>query len=143
MAISGTQKFHAFIPLDLNRVKTKVYSFSDDSETHRVQISPGDEDIPFEDDVGFVACAYDKEWWLVHVDSKDDVEKEIHVSFLHPKGPSPSFTYPRRTDTLAVPMNYVLCKLNPTTATGRTYQVPAEEVAKATQVLAKKKNHLY
>lgn len=143
VAVSGTQKYHAFIPLETSRVKTKFYSFSDDFETHKVQISPGAEDIPFEEIVGFVACAYDNEWWLAHVNLKDNIEKEITVSFLHPKGPATSFTYPRRLDTLTVPVNYILCQLNPTTATGRTYQVPIEEMAKATQILGKKRNQIY
>lgn len=60
MTDSGTQKFHAFITKDLNRVKTKIYSVFEDSETHRTQISPGVEDIPFEEIFGFVICAYDK-----------------------------------------------------------------------------------
>lgn len=59
VAVSGTQKFHAFNPLDKGRVRTKTYSFSDDSEIHKINIIPGDEDLPFEEIVGFVACAYD------------------------------------------------------------------------------------
>lgn len=68
---------------------------------------------------------------MLHVDSKDDdVEKEVTVSFLHSKGPSPSFTYPGRADTLTMPTNKgILCKLNPTTAIARTYKVPADEMA--------------
>lgn len=80
---------------------------------------------------------------MAYVISKDQIEEEIEVSFLHPSGPSMSFTYPRKSDILRIPKIFVLCKLHPITATGRTYQVPKEEMTKATQILYSKTKYLY
>lgn len=143
VAVVGTQKFHAFIPLDKDKVQTKIYSFSTNMETHKVQMSPSDEDVLFEEIVGYVACAYENEWWVACVLTKDQVEEDVKVSFLHPSGPSPSFAYPRKADILTVPKYFILCKLHPTTATGRTYTVPKEEMERAGQILHKKKKYLY
>ena len=143
VAVVGTHRFHAFIPLTKGQVKTKYYSFSDNSVTHKVQVSSGDEDVLFEEIVGYVACAYNNEWWMACVLSKDQVEEEVKVSFLHPSGPSQSFTYPRKADILIVPNKFILCQLHPTTSTGRTYHIPKEEMARAAQILCKKKKYIY
>ena len=62
--------------------------------------------------------------------------EEATVSFLHPHGPAPSFVYPRNPDVLSIHITSVLTKVNPTTATGRTYRVDAEEQAAAATKLA-------
>lgn len=143
IAVVGTLKFHAFIPLATDTVEAKIYSHSDKSEMHKVQVSPGVEDVPFQEIVGFVACVYEKQWWMACVLSKNEVEEDVSVSFLHPSGPSPSFTYPRRADILTVPKNCIISKINPTTATGRTYQVPVQEMTNASRILSKKIKLLY
>ncbi|GBL76542.1 hypothetical protein AVEN_53279-1 [Araneus ventricosus] len=74
--VVGTKKFHAFIPFNKDEVQTKTHSFSDYTETYKIQISPHDEGILFEETVGYVACAYDNEWWEATVLSKDQVEEE-------------------------------------------------------------------
>lgn len=139
VAVTGTQSYHAFIPVS----KTKIVSDSETSDVHNIQVAPDADDVPSEQISGYVACAYDSKWWVACVLSKNDSEKEVSVSFLYPSGPAPSFAYPRRPDTLTVPQNFIICNINPITETGRTYKLSAEEMTKASQILLKKKSALY
>lgn len=143
IAVTGTQKYHAFIPESKFKIKTKVISNSESYDVHKIQVGPGVEDMPFDQISGFVACAYDNKWWLSCVLSRNDTEQEVNVSFLHPSGPCPSFTYPRRADILSIPKNFIICKVNPTTSTGRTYKLTEEEMTVVSQTLLKKQELLY
>ena len=143
IAVTGTQKYHAFIPESKLKIKTKIISYNDNYDVHKIQVGSDAEDVPFHQISGFVTCAYDNNWWLACVLSKDDNEQEVNVSFLHPCGPCPSFTYPRRADILSVPKNFIICKVNPSTATGRTYKLTAKEMTVTSQILLKKHGKLY
>ena len=59
---------------------------------------------------------------LMILDTSADTE-EVTISFLHPCSPAPSFVYPRNPDVLVTHCPSVLAKVDPTTATGRTYQL--------------------
>lgn len=143
ITVTGTQKYHTFIPETKVKIKTKVISDCETYDVHKIQVGLDAEDVPFHHISGYVACAYDNKWWMAYVLSKDEVEEEINVSFLHPYGPAPSFTYPRKEDLLTVPKNFIVCNLNPTTATGRTYSLNEEEIRRASRILAQKINRLY
>ena len=62
--------------------------------------------------------------------SVDAAVREVKLSFLHPAGPATSFSYPRKPDVLTVAGNFILCKLDPIAATGRTYQLTPQEMTK-------------
>jgi hypothetical protein len=73
------------------------------------------------DITGVVICVYDSSWYLGCVLSVDENINEVKATFLHPHGPSPSFIYHLCPDTLNIPRTEVLMKVDPRTATGRTY----------------------
>ena len=60
---------------------------------------------------------------------------EIKVSFLHPRGPAHSYKYPTIPDILTVPLSSILTKVNPRTATGRTYTLTKKENQSANKQL--------
>ena len=62
---------------------------------------------------------------------------EAEIKFLHPSGPASSFTYPAKDDILMVKREDILTKVNPTTATGRTYQLQQRDIDHATEQLTK------
>ncbi|GBM55430.1 hypothetical protein AVEN_123513-1 [Araneus ventricosus] len=70
VVVVGIQKLHVFIDLNKGKKSKQKHSLSDSTKTHKVQISPQDEDILFEEIVGHVACAYGNEWWMKIVLSK-------------------------------------------------------------------------
>jgi hypothetical protein len=86
---------------------------------------------------GYVVCEYGKQWWLALVLRTIPDTKEVEVRFLEPAGPSPSFTFPKRNDDLFVAQGHILLTVNPTTATGRTYQLSTAVAAQATAKMKK------
>ena len=54
------------------------------------------------DAVGYVTANYDGHWWLASVTNVSTAEEEVHLNFLHPHGPSHSYFFPQRCDTLLV-----------------------------------------
>lgn len=133
VTIPGTQKHHAFIPIPLikSKIKVKIFSESIESTTvkvtsallHRLQIT---------EICGYITIFYENNWWVAYVLAKEESENEVKVSFLHPAGPSTSFSYPSPQDVLWLPLSYVLCKVNPVTPTGRVYNLSETEIHQTT-----------
>lgn len=71
---------------------------------------------------------YEHNWWLAYVLAKNETDDEVKVSFLHPAGPSPSFSFPSRPDILWVSIIQILSLVNPITPTGRVYRLSENEV---------------
>ncbi len=69
---------------------------------------------------------------------KNEEENEVKVTFLHPSGPSPSFTYPLTPDVLWISSSDIIYKVNPITPTGRVYTLSIEENKKITKILQKR-----
>ena len=132
--IVGTQKLHTFIPLSKNKIITKVYSDSNESKIELVTAVDSDP-IPFDDIKGYIACEYNGHWWLSCVVGKNQEKDEITVSFLHPHGPSTSFTFPSHADILSVSSREVKAILNPQTATGRTYTLSRAEMVMCNKLI--------
>lgn len=85
---------------------------------------------------GYVTVKYDSKWWLAYVLDRKEAEDEIKVTFLHPAGPSPSFAYPSgKPDILWISSDEILCKVNPTTPTGRIYRLPDKDVERSNEAL--------
>lgn len=67
---------------------------------------------------------------------KNEELDEVKVSFLHPSGPSKSFSYPRNADILWVSVMDVLMKVDPATPTGTTYVLPESDGCQTNEVFS-------
>lgn len=72
--------------------------------------------------------------WLACVLAKNENDDEIKVSFLHPAGSLPSFSYPSRPDILWISVIEILCLVNPITLTGRVYKLSESEVLQISEM---------
>jgi hypothetical protein len=66
---------------------------------------------------------------------------EVTISFLHPHGSSPSYVYPQQPDVLNIPLSEILMKVDPRTATRRTYTLTSAETKLTTEKLKHKRNY--
>lgn len=123
LTIEGTQKLHAYIPVPSSNSQMKVKVFSESSESINVKVTTIHDRLSISEVSGYVNIVYENNWWLAYVLAKDQNNEEVKVSFLHPAGPSPSFSFPRSQDILWLPISNVLKKVNPITPTGRTYSL--------------------
>ncbi|PSN39381.1 hypothetical protein C0J52_26137 [Blattella germanica] len=67
--------------------------------------------------------------------------QEVVVSFLHPHGSSPSLVYPEQSDILIVSSSNILCIVNFSAATGRTYTLISQETELSAEKLQRRKSH--
>lgn len=81
-------------------------------------------------------------WWLAYILDKNKDQDEVKVTFLHPKGPAPSFSYPKRPDILWIPFTDVLCIVNPTTPTGRFYVLSEDDILRSNEMLSQYFQHM-
>lgn len=135
--IKGTQQYHAFIPLASSLNKLSVKFFSDATNSFQVSVSRSIDQLKLTDCNGYMTVVYGSNWWLAYVLEKNEEEDEVKVTFLHPQGPSPSFSYPRRPDVLWIPFTNVLCVVSPTTPTGRIYVLSEDETLRSNEKLLK------
>jgi hypothetical protein len=82
---------------------------------------------------GYVTAMYDGFWWLAYVLSTLSVSAEVELNFLHPHGPSRSFSYPTRPDRLVISLQEILTGVDPKTVTGRMYTLSSEYMDAATR----------
>ena len=132
--IPGTRKLHAFIPLSRHLLAVKLYSNSGEHKEEKVVKNEGE--LELDGLSGFVTCAYENEWWLACILSVDSENAEVKVTFLHPHGPARSYSYPSIPDILTVPVNDLLARVTPKTATGRTYTITRKESRESTKKLS-------
>ena len=137
--IPGTQKLHSFKPV--SRSSIQVTEFSASASSRLVSVVKQDSE-PLDDGIitGYVAVAYDNEWWLAYVHEAYPERNELSVNFLHPHGPSPSYVYPHNPDNLVIDKTDVLTKLSPTTITGRTYTLSRSDTLKASDKMGQKQH---
>ena len=119
--ITGTRKFHQFIPLDNSKLAVKRFSLDLNSHTKSV-VKGNQSDIRIDDVAGYITVHYDGHWYVGYVKEVDEVEEAATIQFLHPHGPSPSFVYPRRDDILIVGIQDILTLVTVNTSNGRTYE---------------------
>ena len=136
--IPGTHKLHSFVPVSYDTVQVRAFSRSTTFKTEKV--TKQDSELGIEAISGYVTCIYDAEWWLAFVLETDKEKAELKVTILHPRGPSRSFKYPSIPDILIVPSSDILTKVDPKTATGRTYTLGRKESKIATEKLTDKYN---
>ena len=90
--IPGTRSFHFFCPMNTSTISFK--RTSEDEEfagqfTFAGQELVGKVCIPTRQE--FVACKYDKLWWIGVIEEINDEEQDCKVNFLHPPGPTRNF----------------------------------------------------
>ena len=91
--IKGTRKLHQIIPVSHTEVAVKQFSLDIRSVSKKV-VKYETEPIQIDDVSGYVTVIYENNWWLGYVLEKDFNSGEVTVKYLHPHGPSPSFTFP-------------------------------------------------
>lgn len=135
-AIPGTQKFHSFIPLSDKVLLTKVFSRSEQSSTFSVLGPRVQQRLKLAEVKGYVTCENNNHWWLGVVVDKNETAQIVELMFLHPAGPSPSFTFKSDCpNKLTVPLSQILTLVQPTCPTGRSYYLSKEEMDAATMAL--------
>lgn len=95
--------------------------------------------VTFSSIKGYVVAVYDGNWWLACAEECMPSTGEVKLNFLHPHGPSPSFTFPFRPDRLVMDHQDVLLVVEPVTATGRTYTLSTKDTAAASNALVEYK----
>ncbi|KAJ8879382.1 hypothetical protein PR048_019990 [Dryococelus australis] len=116
--IPGTEKLHAFLPVMSQEITVKRFS----NETV---------------DRGFVMSCYGSGWWSEYVLIVSECYREVHICFLHPRGVSPSYAYPQHSDIINISIGDVHTTVDPRTANGRTYVLPAFETKTSDDQLRK------
>jgi hypothetical protein len=126
ITIAGTHKRHHFQPITNCSLIVKQFSSSEVSTVKKVAESA--QDLPDEEMLGYVTVNYDGDLWLVYVVERDTDLRQATVTFLQPKGPAGSFTYPSRPDILTVPfVDILLTTVNVTTTNARSYFLAKKE----------------
>ena len=133
--ITGTRKFHQFIPLDYSKLAVKRFSLDLNSHTKSV-VKGNQSDIRIDNVAGYITAHYDGHWYVGYVKEVDEVEEAATIQFLHPHGPSPSFVYPRRDDILIVGIQDILTLVTVNTSNGRTYKISEKEQNLASEKLS-------
>ena len=130
--VPGTRSYHSFVPISISSVDVMPYSLGMMKRTERVtSANVTEEALPLSTLKGYVTVAYEDSCWLGYVMKVDVNARLVEVNFLHPKLPAQSYVYPSHQDILEVDPTDILTLVNPSTATGRTYSLTANEIAKA------------
>ena len=76
------------------------YSTSSVCRTETVDTLSSCSSVSIQEAKGYMAVVYDSAWWVGYVIKTDNELQEVTVTFLHPHGPSNSFSYPDPADVL-------------------------------------------
>ena len=132
LTVTGTQRLHSFVPVPGSSCMMRVREYSAQTNSDVVKVTRGHDLVNLPDIAGsYITCTYDNQWWLAYVPMVLLESDEANVSFLHPAGPSPSFSFPRRPDTLTIGRKQILTRVEPVTATGRVYRLSSSEMTAA------------
>ena len=133
--IPGTRDNHSFIPVTAKQLKVSRVSggpgFIVDmsgSHPHVVVKATEKQQITLEDAIPgkYVVCMYDQQWWVGNICDTSE-EQDVKVTFMHPHGPSKSFSWPTREDICWVPLPHIIKIIDaPVTSTGRKYKLPTK-----------------
>ncbi|GBM96914.1 hypothetical protein AVEN_24664-1 [Araneus ventricosus] len=87
VTITGTRSFHCFLPVSESNLKCFITSQATEYEIHSttkaVQITLHTRDS--------IACIYDGRYWLAEVNDINDINKDVLVTFYHPRRTQDSF----------------------------------------------------
>ena len=128
--VPGIRSFHWFSSQSVGSISYKrVSNDSSLSGTHNffealVKFSANDIKV-----MSYIACVYDKKWWVDLVEEVDKDNNDIYVNFIHPFGPSKTFFWPARKDKCHVALSSICMILSiPTTTTGRSYSFAPKDL---------------
>ena len=118
--IPGTQKFHRFVPID-NTTLT-VYHFSQSSISQSVKVcdtdgSESSSELGNADSTEilpgstYIACQYDRKWWVGMVKYKSDDFDDYLVTFMTPSGLCKQYFWPAKQDTCWIEKANIVCTL--------------------------------
>ena len=113
----------------------RTWEFSDSSSAREVSVvkdTVTEAEVELRAIAGYIAVEYHGKWWIAYVYEIFPQRNEVSVNFLHPHGPSPSYFYPRRPDSLVVDVDDILVQLRPTSVTGWTYHLSEDDTERAT-----------
>ena len=133
--IPGTQRLHCFVPLTTRTIQVREYSASIVLPQWNCRYT-----------VFMQLCEHSRSkrlhgseiWqclvgWLHHQNRQWITGG--NVTFLHPHGPSKSFSYPDPADVLILHISDLLISVDPKTYTGRSYHLTDKEMNTATKAL--------
>ena len=106
--MAGTQKLHFFKALSLNHLEGAIFSTS--SMKREEVVTAQCDGLSLADVKGYVTAIYAGNWWLAYVTDVTPDNYETQLTFLHPQGPSPSYFYPRQSDTFHVHVSDILTR---------------------------------
>lgn len=121
--VPGTRVYHRFTPLSESVIRCFVTSTCEQYDDHNIS-KILESSLSFKKN-DYIACIYDKKWWIGKVLEVNEENNDLYIHFFHPYGPKTSFQL-SKYDTVWVPVSKVLRKLTPlelTTITGRSYNI--------------------
>ena len=127
----GTRNHHGFIPI-LSTNLMKRISFDDDEDYLNASISSlhMTPDPPAAVPGAYVACVYDKNWFLGNVIEASEENQDIRVNFMKRSASATTFTWPQREDICWVPVTHIFCtikSLKVQSTAGRCYDISNTE----------------
>ena len=120
--VPGTRSFHWFSSQFVGSISYKrVLNDSSISGTHYFFESPVKFSASDIKKMSYIACVYDKKWWVGLVEEVDK-DNDIYVNFMYPFGPLKTFFCPAREDKCHVALSSICMILSiSTTTAGRSY----------------------
>ena len=131
--VPGTHQLHSVVPVSTTVVEVKSFSNSASPRKERVALGQTFNPLPFGAISGYVTVAYDGSCWLGCVFNVNEHEHTITTTFLHPSISATSFVYPDQQDILDIDPSDILTRVQPSTASGRTYTLTKKEIQEALQ----------
>ena len=110
--LNGTHGFHYYEHVGNGKIGVKIMS-SDDKFELKVDHVPVIYHKIKSFAVGhYLVFVYDHKWYIGWVNAVEKASDEMEVCSMHPHGPSSSFFWPDRADTVWVTLAQVLCKID-------------------------------
>jgi hypothetical protein len=147
--IPGTQKLHRFVPID--NTTMRVYDLSQSSISQSVTVCDTDggessgefgtadstEILPGST---YIACQYDRKWWVGMVKDKSDDFDDYLVTFMTPSGLSLQYFWPVKQDICWIEKANIVCTLQSpdiTSTSTRGYSFSKSNLQKAEDIFNK------
>lgn len=111
--ITGTQSFHKIVPIKENLLKAYITSDSTVHTTCKVTDDPfSDEHVNAINMGNYVACCYEKNFWVGMITEHSEEYKDYKVSFLMQSKSLHNFIFPKNEDTCWIKQENILATLS-------------------------------
>ncbi|EFX75283.1 hypothetical protein DAPPUDRAFT_108106 [Daphnia pulex] len=135
IAVTGTRKFHSYVPVNSFQVNASILSGDDaDFATFNVLPKPHEVFDFFSCNINYyIACIHpdDKYWYVTQIVSLDEEKREFNVNVLSPGGELGFIReYKSTNNQKVIPLSHVIIKiqsLKPTTLRNRIFKLPKSE----------------